>query len=98
MPKLSINGIRMSYEAIDCKDKLVVIKAAASDINSSSENLAVASKFFKECGAKKVIAVSNNIDFETMDVDTATYKINDYIDYLHKLKEELNEEDDEDGE
>lgn len=100
MAKLSINGIKMSYEAIDCTDKLVIIKATTEHIGSSDKALAVASECFKKYGAKRVIAVSNNIDLETMDTETAICKIDDYIDCLHRLKEELleDEEDNKDGE
>ena len=48
--------------------------------------------FIKKTGAKNLVAISDNVDFETMDVNKAICKIDDYIDELNRLKEELLEE------
>lgn len=91
MPKLSINEI--DYDVIDCTDKVVIFKIPAMDgktyrgIFDALENVM---KIIKETyNPKKVLAIPACIDFETMDVKEAIYKIDEYIKELHRIREDL---------
>lgn len=95
MPKLNINGIKASYDAIDCTDKLVIMKIPYDIINDKKnhKSLMELCKYIKnERNAKDVLVLSDNISFETMDTDEAIYRINFYIHELRKIKAKLKEE------
>ena len=96
MPKLSIDGYKIGYDIVDCANKLVIIKIPyyyyANDIENTANKIC---KIIKEkCNAKTVIAVLDGVDFETMNINEAIYKIDEYINELHRIREELLEDED----
>lgn len=95
MEKININGIELSYEIIDCANKLVIIKVPNTVILSTPvDNLIELRNYFiDECNAKNAIVVCNDIDFETMDKQDTLNLINKYISELFRLKEKLLEGD-----
>lgn len=100
MGTVSINGIKYSCESIDCKDKLLIVKAPVSALKTDYKELRSMGKYIKENQlAKEVLFVAKDIDYETMNTDEAINYINSFIDELHCIKEELLEsEEDKDGE
>ena len=93
MPKLSIDGAQVSYEVLDCKDKVILIKVPYVILNNVgsmySQIKTISKKLREDCGAKKIITIANDIDFESLDLKDAINKIDDYINQLYKIREEL---------
>lgn len=102
MPKLNINGYKVSYDAIDCKDKILVFKIPHAIFNNCyalrNQLSEVSKELMKAHGAKRIITMVTEIDYETMDTDQAINMINDCINELNKIKEVLLEENEENEE
>lgn len=101
--QLNIDGVKATYEAIDCKDKLIIVHVPYAVLHCdplfSLKLKKIAESIKEECGAKKVIAMANDIDFETIDtIDNAIDLINGYIDELCTIKQALLDEEDNDEE
>ena len=91
MPKLNIDGIKASYDVIDC-NKVVVLKLPHHIYNNQDafNNVVDLTKCLKKIyNAKWLIYTVDTIDFETMDKDEAINKINDFINELNNVKEKL---------
>ena len=95
MCRINIGGIKLSYEVIDCDNKLVVIKAPYTTMiygDLLNTLLELRKYFMNECNAKEVIVTCDNIDYETLDIKDALTIVNKRISELFTLKEKLLED------
>ena len=92
MQRLNINGIKVSYDAIDLTDKILVIKAPSTtvqNIDFRSEINSIYKKFKELYNMKTILTFASDIDYETMDIDDAITYIDDAINTLISVKKEL---------
>lgn len=90
MPKLNIDGTKISYDTIDVDNKIVIAKVPSSSFDNIHNGFKKFSKFLQEkCNAKNCFLFANDIDYDSMELPDAIRLIDDYINELYHIREEL---------
>jgi hypothetical protein len=81
--------IDLEFEAMDCEDKVIVLKIPSIDIIKQSAIRKVMEHVKKRCNAKEIIAMPDIIKIEAMGEDVAVETINTYIDKLYEIRDKI---------
>ena len=94
---LNIHHMEVPYKITDCTNKVVILRPSMIIDDRKYKAIKAMMHYMKEnCGAKEVMVIPEDIDFDMMSKGEAIDKINDYIDELYRIKENLGcDEDDE---
>lgn len=92
MPKLSIDGVRTSYEVMDCTNKIVVLKIPYDiygDKNTYNEVINLSKCLKKVHNVKTLICMVDTFNIDAVDKDKAIHMLDGYINQLNDVREKL---------
>jgi hypothetical protein len=88
----AIPDLELQFEAIDCTDKIILLKVPSINIIKPSAIKNVLKAIKDKSNAKEIIALPDVFKFTAMDREEAINTINGYIDELYSIKERIEEE------